>query len=445
MKKLSLRQLITVATMLFGLFFGAGNLIFPASMGQLAGSNLWWASAGFLITGVGLPLLGVAALGISREEGLLELSSRVGKGYGLFFTCLLYLTIGPFFAIPRCATVSYTVGIQQLLPQGGAAALAVFSLLFFGAVLFFSLRPGEILTWVGKVLTPLFLCFLAVLVLRALSAPMASVADIPPAGSYRDAAFSTGLLEGYNTMDALASLAFGIIVVNAIRSLGVREPGAVARDTVRAGVFSSLLMAVIYLLVTVVGAQSRGQLEISANGGEALAQIAGHYFGSAGAVILAATVTIACLKTAVGLVTSCSETFVKIFPGGPSYRIWAVTFSLVSFLIANLGLNTILAYSTPVLMFLYPLSIVLILLTLGGRLFGNHPAVLRWTIGCTMVAAVFDLLRTLPTQAQAALHLEPVVALAETWLPLCKQGFGWVCPAVLGLVIGLALRRVRHA
>ena len=316
MKKLSLRQLITVATMLFGLFFGAGNLIFPASMGQLAGSNLWWASAGFLITGVGLPLLGVAALGISREEGLLELSSRVGKGYGLFFTCLLYLTIGPFFAIPRCATVSYTVGIQQLLPQGGAAALAVFSLLFFGAVLFFSLRPGEILTWVGKVLTPLFLCFLAVLVLRALSAPMASVADIPPAGSYRDAAFSTGLLEGYNTMDALASLAFGIIVVNAIRSLGVREPGAVARDTVRAGVFSSLLMAVIYLLVTVVGAQSRGRLEISANGGEALAQIAGHYFGSAGAVILAATVTIACLKTAVGLVTSCSETFVKIFPGG---------------------------------------------------------------------------------------------------------------------------------
>ena len=445
MKKLSLRQLITVATMLFGLFFGAGNLIFPASMGQLAGSNLWWASAGFLITGVGLPLLGVAALGISREEGLLELSSRVGKGYGLFFTCLLYLTIGPFFAIPRCATVSYTVGIQQLLPQGGAAALAVFSLLFFGAVLFFSLRPGEILTWVGKVLTPLFLCFLAVLVLRALSAPMASVADIPPAGSYRDAAFSTGLLEGYNTMDALASLAFGIIVVNAIRSLGVREPGAVARDTVRAGVFSSLLMAVIYLLVTVVGAQSRGQLEISANGGEALAQIAGHYLGSAGAVILAATVTIACLKTAVGLVTSCSETFVKIFPGGPSYRVWAVTFSLVSFLIANLGLNTILAYSTPVLMFLYPLSIVLILLTLGGRLFGNHPAVLRWTIGCTMVAAVFDLLRTLPTQAQAALHLEPVVALAETWLPLCKQGFGWVCPAVLGLVIGLALRRVRRA
>ena len=446
MKKLTFRQLLVVASMLFGMFFGAGNLIFPASMGQLAGRNLWLASVGFLITGVGLPLLGVAALGISREEGLLELSSRVSNGYGLFFTCLLYLTIGPFFAIPRCATVSYTVGIQRMLPETGQnLALAVFSLVFFGAVLFFSLRPGEILTWIGKVLNPLFLCFLAVLVLRALTAPLGSVADIDPTGSYATAALPTGLLEGYNTMDALASLAFGIIVVNAIRGLGVEEPGQVAKSTVLAGLFSSLLMAAIYLMVTVVGAQSRGLFEASSNGGEALAQIAEHYFGPAGALILAATVTIACLKTAVGLITSCGETFVKIFPHGPSYRVWAVTFCVVSFLIANLGLNAILDYSTPVLMFLYPLSIVLILLTLCGGFFGNDKTVLKWTIGCTAVASVFDLLRTLPGETQAFFHLEGVVALAQNWLPLCKQGFGWVLPAFVGLVIGLVLRRVRRA
>ena len=445
MKKLTLRQLLAVASMLFGLFFGAGNLIFPASMGQLAGRNLWLAAAGFLVTGVGLPLLGVAALGISRAEGLLGLSSRVSRGYGLFFTCLLYLTIGPFFAIPRCATVSYTVGIQRMLPETGQTlALAVFSLVFFGAVLFFSLRPGEILTWVGKVLNPLFLAFLAVLVLRALTAPLGAVSAIEPSGSYAGAALSTGLLEGYNTMDALASLAFGIIVVNAIRGLGVEEPGQVARSTVLAGVFSSLLMALIYLLVTVVGAQSRGAFPAAANGGEALAQIAEHYFGAAGALILAATVTIACLKTAVGLITSCSETFVELFPKGPGYRVWAVIFCAVSFLIANLGLNAILNYSTPVLMFLYPLSIVLILLTLGGRLFGNHPTVLRWTIGCTAVAALADLLRTLPEGTRAVLHLEGVVSLAETWLPLCKAGFGWLVPAVIGLVIGLVLRRARR-
>ena len=445
MKKLTLRQLLAVASMLFGLFFGAGNLIFPASMGQLAGRNLWLAAAGFLVTGVGLPLLGVAALGISRAEGLLGLSSRVSRGYGLFFTCLLYLTIGPFFAIPRCATVSYTVGIQRMLPETGQTlALAVFSLVFFAAVLFFSLRPGEILTWVGKVLNPLFLAFLAVLVLRALTAPLGAVSAIEPSGSYAGAALSTGLLEGYNTMDALASLAFGIIVVNAIRGLGVEEPGQVARSTVLAGVFSSLLMALIYLLVTVVGAQSRGAFPAAANGGEALAQIAEHYFGAAGALILAATVTIACLKTAVGLITSCSETFVELFPQGPGYRVWAVIFCVVSFLIANLGLNAILNYSTPVLMFLYPLSIVLILLTLGGWLFGNHPTVLRWTIGCTAVAALADLLRTLPEGTRAVLHLEGVVTLAETWLPLCKAGFGWLVPALIGLVIGLVLRRARR-
>ena len=344
MKKLTFREIIVVASMLFGLFFGAGNLIFPVSMGQMAGSHMWPAAVGFLFTGVGLPLLGVAALGVSRESGLLALSSRVGRRYGIFFTCALYLTIGPFFAIPRCATVSFTVGIESLFPTADqTVVLAVFSLLFFAAVLFFSLRPGEILTWIGKVLNPLFLCFLAILVIRALSAPMGQIAQIAPSGAYASAAFSTGLLEGYNTMDALAGLAFGIIVVNAIRSLGVEEPGEVAKSTIKAGLFSSLLMALIYVLVTMIGAQSRGLFETAANGGEALAQIADHYFGSGGAIILAITVTLACLKTAVGLITSCAQTFVKMFPNGPSYRVWACGFCLPAPLLQTLHLDQLTA------------------------------------------------------------------------------------------------------
>lgn len=445
MKKLSWRQLLAVASMLFGMFFGAGNLIFPASVGQLAGSRVWAASAGLLITGVGLPLLGVAALGISRADGLLALSSRVGRPYGLFFTCVLYLTIGPCFAIPRCATVSYTVGIQQLLPGvDPALALAVFSLLFFAAVLFFSLRPGEILTWIGKILNPLFLVFLAVLILRALAAPLGEISQVPAAGAYAADAFSAGLLEGYNTMDALASLAFGIIVVDAIRRLGVDEPGQIARSTVQAGLLSALLMGLIYVLVAVVGAQSRGLFEAAANGGEALAQIARYYFGNAGALILAVTVTVACLKTAVGLVTSCGETFAGLFPAGPSYRVWAVGFAVFSFVIANLGLDAILAWAKPVLMFLYPLSIVLILLTLGGGLYGHSRTVMVWTVGCTVPAAVLDLLAALPAGARAVLPLGAADALTA-WLPLADKGFGWVCPALAGLVIGLAADRLGRA
>ena len=431
--------------MLFGMFFGAGNLIFPASMGQMAGRNLWQAAAGFLVTGVGLPLLGVAALGISRTEGLLELSSQAGRRFGLFFTCGLYLTIGPFFASPRCATVSYTVGIQQMLPSAlQSTGLALFSLLFFGAVVFFSLRPGEILTWIGKVLNPLFLCLLSILLVRALLTPLGAIQEISPAGDYAASAFSTGLLEGYNTMDALAGLAFGIVVVDAIRGLGVQEPEAIARNTIHSGLFSALLMALLYVLVAAVGAQSRGALDVSSNGGEVLAQVAEIYFGSVGGVILALTVTVACLKTAVGLITSCGETFVKIFPRGPSYRVWAASFCALSLLLANLGLDAIVAYAQPVLMFLYPLAIVLIVLTLCARLLGTDRALLVWTLVPTAAAAVVDFLRALPAPARSALGIEDLIALADRWIPLAGVGFGWIFPALAGLAAGLLVRSLRR-
>lgn len=431
--------------MLFGMFFGAGNLIFPVSMGQLAGNNVWQAIAGFLITGVGLPLLGVAALGISRKDGLLELSSQVGRRYGLFFTCVLYLTIGPLFAIPRCATVSFTVGMEPIVGSDSSPwVLAVFSLLFFVAVLLFSLRPGQILTWIGKVLNPVFLCCLGVLIVKALLSPMGEIKNVMPEGDYISGSFFTGFLQGYHTMDALAGLAFGIIVVNVIRSLGVEKPDAVAKNTVRAGIFSCLLMAVIYFMVTVIGAQSRGLYDVSANGGEALTLIARHYFGKLGAVILAVTVTVACLKTAVGLVTSCSETFSKIFPNGPSYTFWAVGFSALSFVLANLGLNMIISYSMPVLMFLYPLAVTLILLTLCGRFFQNSKRVYQCVTVFTVAAAVFDFLKAMPQEAAQMLHLNGVVETAGNIIPFFAHGFGWICPALAGLVVGLVWHRAEQ-
>ena len=445
-ERLSLRQLVAVGSMLFGLFFGAGNLIFPAAMGQQAGWNVLTASAGLLITGVGLPLLGVAALGISRCDGLASLSSRVGKGYGLFFTCLLYLTIGPFFAIPRCATVPFEVGVAPALGGGGGqGALALFSLVFFGAVLWFSLRPGKILTWVGKVLNPLFLVCLAVLVVTALVRPMGPLDAAAPEGAFAQSAFVGGFLEGYNTMDALAGLAFGIVVVQVIRGLGVTEPGAVAVNTVAAGCLGCGLMGVIYLAVAVVGAESRGLYPAASNGGEALLTIARHYFGAFGAVILAVTVTFACVKTAVGLITSCSQTFCELFPRGPSYRVWAVGFCLFSFGAANFGLETILAWATPVLMFLYPLAITLILLSLAEGLFGNDRRVYLSVTAFTLPAAVLDLLKALPAGAQAALPLGGLLDAAGRWLPFYSLGLGWVCPALAGLAVGLVWRAAKSA
>lgn len=442
-KKLSFKEYVYVASMLFGLFFGAGNLIFPIHMGQMAGANVWVSVLGFLVTGVGLPLLGVAALGISRSTGLFDLSSKAGKPYGLFFTCLLYLTIGPFFAIPRCATTSFTVGLEQILPNNGRERLYLFlfTLAFFAAALIFSLFPGKILTVVGKILNPCFLLFLGVLVAVSLISPSAAVSDVAPQGDYVSKPFFTGFLDGYNTMDALAGLAFGIIVVRVISGLGVKEPGTIASNTVRSGIFSCLLMALIYVAVAVVGAQSRGIFETSENGGIAFAQIAQHYLGYAGLFVLAATVTLACLKTSVGLITSCAETFSGIFKKGPSYRVWAIIFSAVSFLFANLGLNSIITYSLPVLMFLYPLAIVLILLALFGKFFGHDRRVYTWTIGFTLLPAVYDGFMTLNANV-TIIDSTVIREITSKYLPFSDLGLGWLCPAAVGFAIGLTMHLV---
>ena len=440
-KRLNYKQRLLVAGTLFGMFFGAGNLIFPVHLGQLAGWNVIPAMVGFIITAVGIPILGVAAIGNTHSDGLQALSSKVGKGYGYVFTCLLYLTIGPFFAIPRCATTSFTTGVQPMLgsiPEG--AALLVFSLIFFALVLFFSLRPAGITVWIGKIINPLFLVFLAVLVISALCAPGAPISVVEPDGAYHDGALFSGFIEGYGTMDAIAGLAFGIVVIDIIRSMGVTNDADVAKDVLRSGVLTGILMAVIYVATILMGAQSRGLFDISANGGIALAQISGHYLGSAGSIILALTITLACLKTSIGLVTSCADAFSRMFPRLFSYKVWAVIFSVFSFGVSNFGLSKLIEYSLPVLMFLYPLAITLILLALCGKLFDHHRAVYVSVTAFTAVAALFDLFKTLPAALQVG-PVEGAVAFAGRFLPFFSLNLGWVVPALLGLALGLVLRR----
>lgn len=443
-KRLSIRQRMLVAATLFGMFFGAGNLIFPVHLGQLAGSNAVPAMIGFIITAVGIPILGVAAIGNTHSDGLQALASKVGKGYGYAFTCILYLTIGPFFAIPRCATTSFTTGIQPLL--GGASeapALLIFSLVFFALVLFFSLRPAKITVWIGKIINPLFLVFFAVLVITALCHPSASVSSVEPDSAYRSGALFSAFIEGYGTMDAIAGLAFGIVVIDIIRGMGVTDDAAVAVDVLHSGILTGLLMAVIYVATIQMGAQSRGLFDVSPNGGIALAQISGHYLGTAGSVVLAVTVTCACLKTSIGLVTSCADAFSRMFPRGLSYRTWAMLFTAFSFGISNFGLSRIIEYSLPVLMFLYPLAITLILLALFGKLFDHDRVVYRCVTAFTGFSALFDLIKTLPAGVQSGLHLEGLVRLAENMLPWFRLNLGWVVPAAIGFALGMLRRAIR--
>lgn len=442
-KKLSTKNYVLLASLLFGLFFGAGNLIFPALMGQMAGEHTAAATLGFVITGVGLPLLGIIAISLSRSEGLYDLGCKVSRPYSLFFTCLLYLTIGPFFAIPRTATVPYTVGVVPALHKDSPVVLGIFSLCFFAVVLWFALRPSNILDNVGKYINPIFLVFLAVLLVMCFVNPMGSISSAKPTGEYVTHPFFRGFVEGYNTMDALASLAFGIIIINSVRNLGVKEPKNIAKSTAFAGVGCAVLMAVIYFALVFAGAQSRGIFKVQPDGGTLLNKIADHYMGGLGATFLAITITLACLKTAIGLVTACAETFGKMFPNKLSYKAWATLFTAVSFLFANFGLVKIIAYSIPVLMFLYPLTIAIILVSVIGGLFKYNPTVYRWTIGFTMIPAIFDGLKSLPEKTIASLHLEKALATVNEILPLSDIGMDWVVPSLIGFVLGLLIYLVK--
>ena len=445
-KKLTLRQKILVAGTLFGMFFGAGNLIFPVHLGQMAGQNALPAIIGFIITAVGIPILGVAAIGVTHSDGLQTLSGKVGMGYGIFFTCLLYLTIGPLFAIPRCATVSFTTGITPLLGADSPERLylLLFSAVFFAFVLFFSLRPGKITVWIGKIINPLFLFFFAVLMLAALLAPGAAVSAVEPVEAYRSDAFFPALIEGYGTMDAIAGLAFGIVVIDVIRRMGVDNDDTIAEDVLSSGLLTGALMALIYVVSIVVGAQSRGLFELSENGGIALTQIAGHYLGGVVLFILAFTITFACLKTSIGLVTACAETFSKMTNGKISYRSWAILFTVFSFAVSNIGLSAIIEYSIPMLMLIYPPAIALILLAFLGKFFAHDRTVYIATMIGTWAAAIFDCMKTLPAPVQAALHLDAPIAFAAAHLPLFDKNLGWLLPAVIGFAAGMAIRASRR-
>lgn len=394
-QKLTARQLALIGSMLFGLFFGAGNLIFPMILGARAGTALPAALAGLLVTAVGIPLLGIVSMGISRSEGLIHLSGRVSRRFCYLFTCALYLTIGPLFAIPRCAATSFTIGVRPLVGESVTVPQLIFTVLFFAAV--------------------------------------------SPSGGYEAGAFFTGFLQGYDTLDALASLAFGIIVIRTIRQLGVTEPGAVAGSTVKAGIVSMALMALIYAATALVGAQSYSLYadrlaEPGFNGGDAFALISHHYFGRGGSLLLAVTVTLCCMKTAIGLVTACGETFQELFPGKLDYPRWAVIFTGASLLISNIGLSQIIALSAPVLYFLCPLAIVLILLGLVGNRFGHVGVVYVCTMAAALAAAVLELARVVGGPVQ------PLVDWTAAWLPLYGYGLGWVAPSALGFVLGLLLR-----
>ncbi|WP_066290508.1 branched-chain amino acid transport system II carrier protein [Bacillus sp. FJAT-29937] len=423
--------LIAAGFMLFALFFGAGNLIFPVMLGQMAGENVWAANAGFIVTGVGLPLLGILALGFSGKSDLQSLASRVNPAYGIFFTVALYLSIGPLFAIPRTGTVSYEIGIKPFLGETNSVLpLIIFSIIFFGVTLFFSLKASKLVDIVGKVLTPLLLIFIAILIVTVFINPIGEIQA--PTETYMENAFFKGFQEGYLTMDALAAFVFGIIIINTMKDRGAQTKKQIMTSSMKVAFIAAGLLAVIYSSLAYMGASGVAGLGHLENGGAILAAVSTHYFGSFGKVLLALIVIAACLTTSIGLITACASYFNKLAPS-ISYTKWAVIFSVFSAAIANFGLSTLISISVPVLVALYPLAICLMALTFLHPLFKGKTAVYQGSILMTFIVSLFDGLNA------AGIEIKAINDLFTTMLPGYSVGIGWIIPAIIGGIIGYAL------
>jgi len=429
-KHISWNDTVIIGFMLFALFFGAGNLVFPPMLGQSAGSNVWAANTGFLITGVGLPLLCVIAFGFSGTKDFLSLTSRVHPLFGVVYTTALYLTIGPLFAMPRTGSVSFEIGIRpHTPPDAESAVLLAFTILYFGVNCLISCYPTRIVNIVGKLLTPCLIAFLAILAIAAMAQPLGTFQ--PPQPGYEKGAFFYGIQEGYLTMDALAAFVFGIIVVDAIRSKGAATKGMIMKTCLMAGAVSSALLASIYTFLAYIGASVPSVFGYLENGGVILAQVTHHYFGAFGGILLGGIVILACLTTSIGLTTSCSAYLHSLFPA-VSYRAFAIGLSVFSTVLANFGLNELISFSVPVLKLLYPLAVMLIVLTFTHPLFHGDRFVYAGGLALTFIVSLVQLLGSMEV---------PIFGLHEAFLdflPLYAQGLGWIVPALIGSVAGWA-------
>ena len=366
-----------------------------------------------------------------------------GFGFALVFMVLIHATIGPLFGTPRTATVSFTVGLAPFVDkQYQSLALLLFSALFFGAAFLFSYRENDILANIGKVLNPVFLALLFLVFVVGFARPLGNPATAPTTSAYVHGALTNGFLEGYNTMDALAGLAFGVTVVTAVRSMGQRTEKDVSKVVAKAGVLSMGAVAFIYLLLILLGAMSLGRFKVSPDGGVAFNQLVNAYAGAFGQVVLAFLLTVTCLTTAVGLVAAFAQDFHKHFPK-VSYHAWLALSCLASFLTANFGLDQIIAWSTPMLMFLYPLSMVLILLSVTSPLFNRDGVVYFFVVLFTVVPALGDMVVAFPAVVSQSSFGLSVAALRNN-LPLASMGLSWLVPALVGLVLGLLVHWYRH-
>lgn len=414
--KNKMRDSIVVGFALFSMFFGAGNLIFPPSLGNKLGDQYLLGIIGFVLTGVGLPLL--AILACSRGNGTFEgITNKIGTKFTLILTTVLFIAIGPLLAIPRTAATTFEISILPLFPTWSPVIVMA---IYFLINLFFVLRRSSIIDTLGKFLTPALIVILTIVIVKGVIDP---IGEMVPTGATN--ILSTSLLEGYQTMDALAALLFAGVITSSIVEKGYKGT-EVKSVLLKASAIAVIGLAFVYGGLTFIGAHTVNLVDSGISNTSLLVFIANKILGTFGLVLIGAAIGLACLTTSIGLLTAGSTFFEKVTNGKLSYKVNAIVISLISYVIACQGVDKIVKLSVPILNVLYPVAITIIVVTMLNKFITNIVAI-RLAVYVSLVCGL----------------LFSFFGTALNDLPLASVGFGWVIPTMLALVIGLFIKPLK--
>ncbi|MCE9685617.1 branched-chain amino acid transport system II carrier protein [Shewanella sp. AS16] len=455
-KQMSITDTLGLGFMTFAFFLGAGNLIFPPFAGMLAGENMPLAMLGFLVTAVGLPLTGLIAVAKANGKVMAMLPAFAATALAI----AIYIIIGPAFAAPRTGLVAYEIGARPFIDNTEAIIMLgsvelkltqlLYTLGFFTLTMLLAMFPGKLLDNVGKVLTPILITLLVALAISVIFLPGSEVGQA--VGDYRNSPLTKGILEGYNTMDTLASLMFGMLIIDIVRKKGITEPALQTKYLVRAAFIAAAGLAFVYVSLFFLGATAGDIAQGAENGGQILTNYVTHEFGALGTVMLSTVVTLACLTTAVGLVTACSEFFDELLPV-MSYKSWVFLLSAICATVANIGLSQLISISIPVLLTIYPVAIALVVLTFLTSSFKRPEFSHRLVLSVALFFGILDGLHAAGLTREVLQALEPSNGLLAflvdallyierltAELPLHAEGMAWLLPTVLTMLACLFIR-----
>ncbi len=432
-RKLSKKEFYSISIMLFGLLFGSGNLIFPPMLGNQAGTSMFIALVGFVVTAVLFPVLGILA--VAKSNGVENLGGRVGPAFAVIYPAIVFLAIGPGIAIPRNGSLAFEMSVAPYIAEGASLIVPrlIYTIIFFGLAYFLSFTPGKMVDRIGKGITPVLFVLIIIFFVGSLIKLPVNIAA--PTVDYQ-APFLTGILEGYNTMDILAALNYGLVIAITIKRYKITDEKSIISYSSRAGLVAGILLLIVYSMLAYVGMITSFGNQDVANGGGILFDITNNVFGAFGSIILILIFTLACLTTVVGLITSVSEYFTDLTNNKVTYKQWITLYTLISFVLANFGLNSILKFSVPVLVAIYPTAIVLITMALLQDTFEFKQRSYKGTIYMTLFISIISAFK------EAGIKL-PIVSDISSLLPLYQEGLEWLLPAIVTLVVLTLVSKVR--